>query len=106
MSDRTSRLSGLDKFISYIFPTSGIKRIQAKAALESFVYRNSASSGFTGSKTRFGLANSLSVGDDTDYSLGELRKHSRSLITYTTIGAGAVFINASNTIGTGLKMQP
>jgi hypothetical protein len=28
------------------------------------------------------------------------------LVTYTTIGSGAVFLNASNTIGSGLKMQP
>ena len=28
------------------------------------------------------------------------------MVTYTTIGAEAVFLNASNTIGSGLEMQP
>ena len=106
MSGRTSRRSALDAVISYLSPATGLKRIQAKAALDAFRMRESSSLGYTGAKTRHGLTHSLSVGDDTDYSLSELRNHSKSLITYTSIGAGAVYINASNTIGTGLKMQP
>ena len=104
MSDRTSKISALDRFISYISPAAGIKRIQAKAAIDAYAFGSSA--GYTGRKTRHGLSNTLPVGDDTDYSLAQLRNYSRSLVTYTSIGAGAVYINASNTIGTGLKMQP
>ena len=104
MSDRTSKISALDRFISYISPSTGIKRLQAKAAMDAYAFGSSA--GYTGKKTRYGLSNTLPVGDDTDYSLAQLRNYSRSLVTYTSIGAGAVYINASNTIGTGLKMQP
>ena len=104
MSDRTSKISTLDRLISYISPSAGIKRIQAKAAIDAYAFGSSA--GYTGKKTRYGLSNTLPVGDDTDYSLAQLRNYSRSLVTYTSIGAGAVYINASNTIGTGLKMQP
>lgn len=103
MSDRTSRISTLDRVISYFSPTFGIKRIRAKAAIDAFAY---GGGGYTGAKTRHGLSNTVSVGDDTDHSLSQLRSYSRSLVTYTTIGAGAVFLNASNTIGSGLKMQP
>ncbi len=103
MSDRTSKISTLDRFISYFSPTFGIKRIRAKAAIDAFAY---GGGGYTGAKTRHGLSNTVSVGDDTDHSLSKLRSYSRSLVTYTTIGAGAVFLNASNTIGSGLKMQP
>ena len=102
MSDRTSRITTLDHVISYFSPSFGIKRIRAKAAIDAFAYGG----GYTGAKTRHGLSNTLSVGDDTDHSLSQLRSYSRSLVTYTTIGAGAVFLNASNTIGSGLKMQP
>ncbi len=104
MSDRASKISTLDRFISYISPSAGIKRIQAKAAIDAYAFGSSA--GYTGKKTRYGISNTLPVGDDTDYSLAQLRNYSRSLVTYTSIGAGAVYINASNTIGTGLKMQP
>ena len=61
MSDRASRRTALDAVISYLSPTAGLKRVQAKAALDAFRYRESSSLGYTGAKTRHGLAHSLSV---------------------------------------------
>lgn len=65
MSSRTSKISNLDKLTSYFVPPSGIKRIRAKAAIDAFSYGSGR--GYTGVKTRHGLSNTLSVGDDTDY---------------------------------------
>ncbi len=104
ISAQTSKISTLDKLISYVSPSTGIKRIRTKAAIDAYAY--GSSTGYTGRKTRYGLSNTMPVGDDTDYSLSRLCRYARSLVTYTSIGAGAVYINASNTIGTGLKMQP
>ena len=70
MSDRTSKISTLDRLISYISPSAGIKRIQAKAAID--VYAHGSAAGYTGRKTRYGLSNTIPVGEDTDYSLSQL----------------------------------
>ncbi len=107
MSDRTSKRSAIDRIIGYLSPVTAVKRAHAKAALDAFAYGSGGHRpGYTGGKTSFGMSNTQLVGDDTDSSLTKLRNYSRSLVTYSTIGAGSVFINASNTIGTGLKMQP
>ena len=82
MSDRTSKISTLDRLISYLSPSTGIKRIQAKAAIDAYAFGSSA--GYIGRKTRYGLSNTMPVGDDTDYSLAQLRNYSRSLMTYTS----------------------
>lgn len=79
MSDRASKISTLDRVISYISPSTGIKRIQAKAVIDAYAFGSSA--GYTGKKTWYGLSNTMPVGDDTDYSLARLRNYSRSLLT-------------------------
>ena len=88
MSDRTSRISTLDRVISYFSPTFGIKRIRAKAAIDAFAY---GGGGYTGAKTRHGLSNTVSVGDDTDHSLSRARyqeelphsPHSEKIMLYS-----------------------
>ena len=66
MSDRTSRITTLDRVISYFSPTFGIKHIRVKATIEAFAY---SGGGYKGAKTRHGLSNTVFVGDDTDHSL-------------------------------------
>ena len=70
MSDRASKISTLDRFISYISPATGIKQIQAKAAIDAYAFGSSA--GYTGRKTWYGLSNTLLVMDDIDYFLAQL----------------------------------
>jgi len=93
----------LDKFISFISPTAGVKRLKAKAALSYYTSYDGASTQKKSLKNWFG---SLKSADRDDLpALNLLRARSRDLYRNDPLVTGAIETNIDSIVGAGLRVQ-
>lgn len=94
----------IDKALEYVAPGMALKRHMARTAM-------ALSGGYSGAKLgRNALANwNTTAGSpeaDISYDLPKLRERSRDLGRNSPIAVGAVNLSVTNTIGTGLSLEP
>jgi lambda family phage portal protein len=94
----------IDKALEYIAPAIAFRRQTARAAM-------ALTGGYSGAKLgRNSLANwhttAGSPEADISYDLPKLRERSRDLTRNSPIAVGAVALSVTNTIGTGLSLEP
>lgn len=96
--------SVLDRVISFISPSAGVKRLQSKLALS--YYLNSYEGASTQKKSLKNWFGTLKSADRDDIpSLGILRSRSRDLYRNDPLVTGAIETNIDSVVGAGLRVQ-
>jgi lambda family phage portal protein len=93
----------IDKFIGYVNPLAGLRRLQAR-------HQSAIASAYIGaSKTRRQTKNWLTSGGDADAdilpALTSLRERSRDLVRNTPLATGAINTKVTNVVGGGLRLH-
>ena len=94
--------NALDAFLSYISPSTGFKRAQARAALDVVSKGRAYEGASKGRRTAGWKTFGTDANAETNLSLSVLRNRSRDLVRNNGYAAKAVQVIVENTIGTGI----
>lgn len=94
----------LDKIVTAINPTAGMRRLQARGMMAFYGAYTGARRDRRGTREWFTSRGNADA--DTLLDLWELRARSRDLVRNAPIATGAVNTVVANAVGTGLTLQP
>lgn len=93
----------LDKAISYVNPSAGLKRAQIRMAMDHIRKFDGASNS---RRTKGWKADSTSANAELKNSLETLRNRSRDMVRNNSYAKTAIDVITTNTIGTGIRPSP